>query len=187
MKKKYRNLFIGLGFPISSILALSMISCKKNETSEEKPNNSNDAENIEPGWSFKSDTKPEEVNQFSINHLQKLHFNYPNYKGDLVTLKADGEPTFNYPGDPNTPTGPFQFAKKGIIPTEKHLELSKRVFSVTLTPLLLNVLTSFQHWRQEISKKNLKLKHSLDRCWVWLFFKELHLMTSSFSPCMSMC
>ncbi|MBR3832425.1 MAG: hypothetical protein IKJ72_02215, partial [Mycoplasmataceae bacterium] len=39
MKKKYRNLFIGLGFPISSILALSMISCKKNETSEEQSNN----------------------------------------------------------------------------------------------------------------------------------------------------
>ena len=39
MKKKYRNLFIGLGFPICSILALSMISCKKNETSEEQPNN----------------------------------------------------------------------------------------------------------------------------------------------------
>lgn len=94
---------------------------------------SNDAEGqLEPGWSYKSDTKPEEVNQFSIDHLQKLHFNYPNYKGNLVTLKADGEPTFNYPGDPsNTPTGPFQFAKEGIIPTEKHLELSKRVFSVT--------------------------------------------------------
>ena len=93
---------------------------------------SNDVEDLEPGWSFKSDTKPEEVNQFSIDHLQKLHFNYPNYKDNLVTLKADGEPTFNYPGDPsNTPTGPFQFAKEGIIPTEKHLELSKRVFSVT--------------------------------------------------------
>ena len=39
MKKKYRNLFIGLGFPICSILALSMISCKKNETSEEQSNN----------------------------------------------------------------------------------------------------------------------------------------------------
>ena len=39
MKKKYRNLFIGLGFPICSILALSMISCKKNETSEEQNNN----------------------------------------------------------------------------------------------------------------------------------------------------
>ncbi|MBR2055529.1 MAG: DUF31 family protein, partial [Mycoplasmataceae bacterium] len=93
---------------------------------------SNDVEDLEPGWSYKSDTKAEEVNQFSIEHLKKLHFNYPNYKGDLVTLKADGEPTHNYPGDPsNTPTGPFQFAKKGIIPTEKHLELSKRVFSVT--------------------------------------------------------
>lgn len=94
---------------------------------------SNDVEGqLEPGWSYKSDTKAEEVNQFSIEHLKKLHFNYPNYKGDLVTLKADGEPTHNYPGDPsNTPTGPFQFAKKGIIPTEKHLELSKRVFSVT--------------------------------------------------------
>ena len=130
MKKKYRNLFIGLGFPICSILALSMISCKKNEPSEDQPNN--DAEGkLEPGWSYKSDTKPEEVNQFSIDHLQKLHFNYPNYKGDLVTLKADGEPTFNYPGDPNTPTGSNQFSKEGVIPTEKHLELSKRVFSVT--------------------------------------------------------
>lgn len=139
MKKKYRNLFIGLGFPICSILALSMISCKKNEPSEDQPNNdknepsedqpNNDAEGkLEPGWSYKSDTKPEEVNQFSIDHLQKLHFNYPNYKGNLVTLKADGEPTFNYPG-PGTPPG--SFSKEGVIPTEKHLELSKRVFSVT--------------------------------------------------------
>ncbi|MBR3832258.1 MAG: hypothetical protein IKJ72_01325, partial [Mycoplasmataceae bacterium] len=31
---------------------------------------SNDAEGqLEPGWSYKSDTKPEEVNQFSIDHL----------------------------------------------------------------------------------------------------------------------
>ena len=83
------------------------------------------------GWWIKSNTTPEAVNQFPINHTKPLHFNYPYYDstGKYVTLRADGEPVHNYPS-PGVPSGPNQYAQEGYIATEKHVQLAKQVFSV---------------------------------------------------------
>ncbi len=133
--KKLLRICLVLPLSITSISICSFtLSCSQNsiDSSSNKPDNSGGSStNIPPGWSIKSDTTPEQVNQYPISHLKEYHFNFPNYDNNLVTLKAEGEPTHNYPGDENTPTGEKQFAKEGVIPTQKHLELAKRVFSVT--------------------------------------------------------
>lgn len=79
------------------------------------------------GWAYKTNTTPQEVKQYSIDHNRSLHFNYPNYNGNKVTLKADGSPSNNKPG-PGIIGG--DYALEGYVPTDKHAQLAKQSYSV---------------------------------------------------------
>lgn len=125
MKKKFKYLLlcsgvvvvvtVGLAVPISIVLNNNI----NNGYDDNKP--------LEKGWTYKTNTTSDEVLQFDIEHNKKLHFNYPVYKGNKVSLKADGSPSFNYPGQGITPGNP---SKEDIIPTDKHAQLAKQVYSV---------------------------------------------------------
>lgn len=103
-----------------------LVACSKQK--ELSPSTKPDVNSKSP-WVKRTNTKPEEVKQFSSEHNKNLHFNYPFYDGELVTLKADGTPSNNKPG-PGIPSGSNTYAKEGIIKTDKHAKLAKRVFSV---------------------------------------------------------
>lgn len=83
------------------------------------------------GWSKFITDNPDVASQISRQQSQSLHFNYPNYNKDktLVTLKADGSPANNKPGD-GVPSGPNQYSKENVITTEKHAQLAKQVYSI---------------------------------------------------------
>lgn len=122
---KFKNFFISTIF-IIPFLSVNLISCSNNSIE----NNNNDIpQKPKPplGWTYKTNTKASDVNQFDIEHNKRFHFNYPIYKDNLVSMKADGAPIHNVPG-PGIIGG--KESLENVLTSEKHVQLAKQVYSI---------------------------------------------------------
>ena len=81
------------------------------------------------GWAPITNKDPASANQHNINHADQYHFNRPYYQDNKVTLKQNGSAANNVP-TPGKPSEKNVYAKEGWMPTEKHAQLAKQVFSV---------------------------------------------------------
>lgn len=88
--------------------------------------------NIPKGWSKYVTDDYKLASQIDPTTAKGLHFNHPNYNSDKtkVTLRAEGTPSHNIPG-PGVPSSPNQFAQENVLTTEKHIQLTKQVFSIS--------------------------------------------------------
>ena len=81
------------------------------------------------GWAPITNQDPASANQHNISHADQYHFNRPYYQDNKVTLKQNGSAANNVP-TPGKPAEKNVYAKEGWMPTEKHAQLAKQVFSV---------------------------------------------------------
>ena len=81
------------------------------------------------GWAPITNKDPASANQHNISHADQYHFNRPYYQDNKVTLKQNGSAANNVP-TPGKPSEKNVYAKEGWMPTEKHAQLAKQVFSV---------------------------------------------------------
>lgn len=134
-----KNLYLQqiLVLPMCIPLVTSCAAPSKNDSQKPNPEKPPiETPPIDPslpkGWNKYVTDDSNLASQISLENARKLHFNYPNYNGDksLVTLRADGAPSHNIPGE-GVPSGPQQYSKEGVITTEKHAQLAKQVYSVS--------------------------------------------------------